>query len=105
MFYTSYFARTESGYKKYIPDTLKTLYNECYGVNSFYYHKKTTGGRPYWTYKLMWQDPDINWIWDWENYYGTNELDKIGNPIYKVTGPNISNIVPEIQIGEIAETL
>ena len=53
----------------------------------------------------MWQDPDINWRWDWEDYYGTNELDKIGNPIYKTTSPSASNIVPEVQIGEIAETL
>ena len=99
---TSYFARTESGYKKYVPDTLKTLYNECYGIDSLRYHSKYSTTTPYWTYKLMWQDPDIAWIWDWENYYGTNEHNKIADPIYKTTHPNGSNIIPEVQIGEIA---
>lgn len=98
---TSYFARTESGYKKYIPDTLKNLYNECYGIESLRYHSTYSTTTPYWTYKLMWQDPDISWIWDWEDYYGTNELTKIANPIYKTTSPNISNIVPEVQIGNL----
>ena len=99
---TSYFARTESGYKKYVPDTLKTLYNECYGIDSLRYHSTYSTTTPYWTYKLMWQDPDIAWIWDWENYYGTNEHNKIADPIYKTTYPNGSNIIPEVQIGEIA---
>lgn len=101
---TSYFARTESGYKKYIPDTSKNLYDECYGVKSLKYCKSTYSS-PYWQYKLMWQDPDIGWKWDWEDYYGTNELSKIENPIYNIISPDVSNIIPEVQIGEIAETL
>ena len=99
---TSYFARTESGYKKYIPDTLKSNYNECYGIKSLRYYKSNY---PYFSYNLMWQDPDIGWKWDWEDYYKTNELNKINNPIYKINSTGASNIVPEIQIGEIAETL
>lgn len=98
---TSYFARTESGYKKYIPDTSKNLYNECYGIDGLRYFKSTYSS-PYWQYKLMWQDPDIGWKWDWEDYNNVNELSKISDPIYKTTGGLISNIIPEVQIGEIA---
>lgn len=99
----TYFARTESGYKKYIPPEIRNLFNDAYGVQSLYYHKDTTSARPYTTYKLMWQNPNIGWIWDWEDYWGTNGRGYILEPIYQTAHPDVSNIVPEVQIGEIPE--
>ena len=103
---TTYFARTESGYKKFIPEALRYIYDEACGIQSLFYHKNTTAAYPYTSYKLMWQNPEVAWIWDWENYWGTNGLGYMKNPIYTTTGQGSgSNIVPEVQIGEIEETL
>jgi hypothetical protein len=103
---TTYFARTESGYKKFIPEELRYIYDEAYGIQSLFHHKNTTANWPYTSYKLMWQNPEVAWIWDWENYWGTNGLGYMKSPIYTTTSQGGgSNIVPEVQIGEIEETL
>ena len=99
---TSYFARTESGFKKYVPEVARShmsWMNNCNFCVSFKYWQETTGSYPYWEYKMHWQDPDIGWIWDWEDYWGTNCLGSIKNPIQYVIHPDLSLIIPEIQIG------
>ena len=100
---TSYFARTESGFKKYVPEAARhrmDWMNDCFYCASFRYWDETTNSYPYWEYSLRWQDPDISWIWDWEDYWGTNCRGSIDNPTYyKITNTGSSIIIPEIQIG------
>ena len=101
---TSYFARTESGYKKYIPEEARHYMdwiNSSYYCSSFKYWNEMTNAYPYWEYALNWQDPDIGWIWDWEDYWGTNEHGKILNPKFYTTRPDLCAVIPEIQIGNL----
>ena len=100
---TTYFARTESGFKKYIPETARkynSWLNDCYYCHSWKYWDDTTTAYPYWEYSLKWQDTDIAWKWDWEDYWGTNCIGSMRNPTYYEIGhAGISVIIPEIQIG------
>lgn len=102
---TSYFARTRSGYYKYLPEDTRDIMDQymdnCYYCASVKYWDEMTRDYPYWEYSLRWQDPDIGWIWDWEDYWGTNERGKILDPKYYVRGnyTGASAVIPEIQIG------
>jgi hypothetical protein len=103
---TTYFARTESGYKKFFPEEARgSQYDKAYGFQSFFYHKDTINNWPYTSYRLMWQNPEVGWIWDWEDYWDTNGLGYMKTPIYTTANPTTSNVVPEVQIGVIEETL
>ena len=96
---TTYFPRTKSGYLKYIPQEVSDLfdYGKCYGVIAIRYE----GSSRAWRYTCIWNDPDVSYDWDWENYNGVNHLDLIKTPSYKTYKPDVSNVVPEVQIGTL----
>lgn len=87
----------QSIYKKFIPVDKRSAYNVCYGVVNAMYQKNVNA----WRYTLIFNNPDIGWNWDWENYENRNQLSLISNPEYTTYKPETSNIIPEIQIGEI----
>lgn len=101
---TSYFARTESGFKKYVPEAARkymTWLNNCYRCAAYKYWDEMTNAYPYWEYSMRWQDPDIGWIWDWEDYWGTNGRGSIDDPkFYTTKSLDGGCLIPEIQIGE-----
>jgi hypothetical protein len=97
----SHYPTSEQKYKKYFPESLRKIswYDtaSC-GVTWRYYQYANNGGG-YWMYRFIWNDPEISWNWDWENYDNWNKLDSIQDPPYGTTFTVGSAFVPEVMIG------
>jgi hypothetical protein len=91
------FERKEGLFKKYIPQELRANYDSCYTPIKATY-KKTDDS---WLYTLGFNRPSVSWKWDWENYNGVNSTYMIANPEYTTYSPDISIVIPEVQIGTL----
>ena len=90
------FVRKESAFKRFIPEAWRYQgWDICYGIDKVQYRANVDG----WYYTLIFNDPDISWKWDWENYDNRNKFNKM--PTYTDTTPDDSVICPEMVIGNL----
>lgn len=98
----SHYPTSKTKYKKYFPETLRQLKDgvSCGITWRYYEYANSDGG--YWQYKLLWNNPEHSWNWDWENYDNWNNLDRIDNPVYTMNSRTGSDFVPEVMIGTMS---
>ena len=99
----SVYPRSESVYKKYSPEEIRTYwaYSTVRSLLGIRYEKDDTYDADSLKYRQAWQDADISWDWDWENYGNTNQLDMINTPVYTTYSPTGGLFVPEMIIGTL----
>ena len=99
------YPRSESVFKKYSPEEIRKYwaYSQVRNVLGFRYEKDSTYSADDVKYKMLWQDADSSWEWDWENYGNCNQHDMINNAVFTTYTAIGGLFVPEMIIGAIPE--
>lgn len=99
----SVYPRSESVFKKYSPEEIRNYwaYSQVRNVLGMRYEKDDKYSADDVKYKMIWQDADISWDWDWENYGNCNQHDMIANPVYTTYTPVGGLFIPEMIIGTV----
>lgn len=99
----SVYPRNEAVFKKYTPEEIRNywVYSQVRGFLGMKYEPSSSYQAAGMKYKCLWQDADISWDWDWENYGNTNQHDMIDSPVYYTSHYAGGLFIPEMIIGSI----